>query len=155
MHIVSIFFADVSTFSALFHETSQNYSLHCKIYKKRINNRRKLVDLPNERYYIALYRKWGLVSYTLNIFCWHQHFFSDFSWNIAKLHHVTSRDVIMSDFYKHFRRCFSYWYCVMVKIWSHLHKLKESYEHFRVFRFNMGNIGKIQEIPTYPRQTPP
>ena len=37
--------------------TPLNPTLLCKSDKKRTNNRRKLADLPNERYYIALNKK--------------------------------------------------------------------------------------------------
>ena len=52
-------------------------------------------------------QKMGHKPYFVLIFCWRQHFLSR---NIQNLFHVmslTSRDVIMSDFHKNVRKCFS------------------------------------------------
>ena len=48
-----------------------------------------------------------------------------------KWRHVTSRDVVMSDFEKKFKKYLSYWYCVAVQIWRHLHHLNGSYGQLR------------------------
>ena len=100
-----------------------NLLVGCKSRTKRTNNHKKLVDPPNDRYYKALNTEWELVSHILTVFCWRQHFFSDFSWNIAKWDHVTSCDNIMSDFHQNFRKYFFLCCCVMVQISSHLHNL--------------------------------
>ena len=65
-----------------------------------------------------------------------------FEYKIEKWRQVTSRDVIMSDFHQNFRKHFSYRYCVMVWIWSHLHHSNENYEHFRIFSHNIGFLAK-------------
>ena len=65
-----------------------------------------------------------------------------------KWRHVTSRDVIMSDFHQTFRKCFFYWYYDCVQIWSHLHHLNGSYEQLRFFRLIWKYIGKSYLPPT-------
>ena len=77
-----------------------------------------------------------------NSFCWRQHFFINILAIFRKKwRHVTSRDVIVSDFHQNFRKCFPSWCDHVVQIWRHLHHLNWSYEQLRIFPVYMGNIG--------------
>ena len=42
--------------------------------------------------------------------------------------HMTSRDVVASDFHQTLAKRFSHWYFVVFQIWSHLHHPNGSYE---------------------------
>ena len=77
-------------------------------------------------------------------------FFADFLLTSAlfrqknqKWRHVTSRDVIMSDFQKKVRKCFFLWYYDVVQIWSHLHHPNRSYEQLRFSYLIWKGIGKL------------
>ena len=65
----------------------ENYALHCKHDNQRPKYRKRLVDPPNESYYITLNNKWGLKVQSIIVFWWRHHLFSDFPWN-------TTNDVI-------------------------------------------------------------
>ena len=49
-------------------------------------------------------------------FCWRQQYFCHFELKTLKMRHVTSHDVIISDFHQTFKKCFTTSYITSVKV---------------------------------------